>query len=208
MKVLLIGYGRVNKEFYKKYKSSIVGIVSKNEIIRDKPDIVIDFSNPLLLEKSLSYAKEYNVPLLIGTTGYKEEDFNKIKEASKIIPILYSSNFSFLMNYLFKFFSCNNFSSYDKEITEIHHKKKLDKISGTALNLAKILDVYKVKSKRVEDLNGIHEVKISNSMESLIITHEAKSLEVYVTNAYLCGVWLLGKKSGYFKVEDYLDENL
>ena len=75
-------------------------IYSDMSKIAENPDVIIDFSHPALLNALLSYVKEKKVPAVICTTGFSEEQTEKIKEASKIVPILYSRNMSLGINLL------------------------------------------------------------------------------------------------------------
>ena len=66
--------------------------------IETKPDVIIDFSNPVALDGILSYALENGVPVVICTTGFSEEQLAKIDEASKSIPVFFSANMSIGVN--------------------------------------------------------------------------------------------------------------
>ena len=64
------------------------------------PDVIIDFSHPYALEDLLSYCKMKSVPVVIATTGYSEEEIQKIKLASGQIPVFFTFNMSLGINLL------------------------------------------------------------------------------------------------------------
>lgn len=110
--------------------------------ITKKPDIVIDFSTPLATFLALDYSLKNLVPIVIATTGFSNNEENKIKEFSEAIPIFKSSNmspsiniFSDIASFLAKKMDNIN-NNMDIEIIEKHHRNKVDAPSGTALMIA------------------------------------------------------------------------
>ena len=103
-------------------------------------DVVIDFSNAAALEGLLDYCISKQVPAVICSTGYSEEQLQKIKEASEKVAILKSANMSMGINLLLKLLKDAAKvlapAGYDIELVEKHHNQKLDAPSGTALALA------------------------------------------------------------------------
>ncbi|NJA14981.1 4-hydroxy-tetrahydrodipicolinate reductase, partial [Clostridioides difficile] len=106
--------------------------------VTEKTDLIIDFSHHETLEPILSYALKNNTPVVLATTGYDENDLNKIEEASKNIPILLSSNTSLGVNILIKLVkdASKMLEGFDIEIIEKHHNRKEDAPSGTATMIA------------------------------------------------------------------------
>ena len=102
-------------------------------------DVIVDFSNPNSLNELLNFAESKKMPVVIATTGYSKEQIEKIKDASKNIPIFFTFNMSLginlLTNLVKKAYNIlkNNF---DIEIVEKHHNQKIDAPSGTALMIA------------------------------------------------------------------------
>ena len=90
------------------------------------------------------------MPIIIGTTGYNKEKMAQIKEFSKNIPILISSNFSNGIMLIKKIIDQNNinFNDYKKTIIERHNSLKKDSPSGTALMLGELLDTNNIYSYR------------------------------------------------------------
>ena len=102
-------------------------------------DAVIDFSSPAALDGLLAFALERKVPLVLATTGYSDEQLAQIDEASKRIPIFRSANMSLGINVLLELVkkaAAVLGDSYDIEIVEKHHNRKVDAPSGTALMIA------------------------------------------------------------------------
>ncbi len=106
--------------------------------ITEKPNAIIDFSIPSATFEMLEYAKANNIPIVIATTGFTKEQEESIKEYGKYIPVFRSSNMSFDINLMCKLVAqiAPLFKDCDIEITETHHRNKVDSPSGTALMLA------------------------------------------------------------------------
>ena len=107
-------------------------------------DVVIDFTLPILTDELLTTAIEKKVALVIGTTGHSEVQKQAINEAANSIPIVYASNFSTGVNLLFhltqKAAAILGNEAFDIEVTEMHHRHKVDAPSGTARTLLDILN--------------------------------------------------------------------
>lgn len=175
-------------------------------------DIVIDFSNHAATSSLLTGALHYNKPLVIGTTGLNKELFNKIKDASKHIPIFYSANMSpgvFALTQLLEI-TCKMLGpDYDINIIETHHKHKQDVPSGTALNFersikrvnpSKHVDMSSIREK--EEL-GTHEIIFSNQLETISIKHQANSRELFALSAINIAKWLRHQPKGFYEMKDF-----
>ncbi len=102
--------------------------------VQEKPDVIIDFSNPAALDGMLAFAEKHSVPCVICTTGYSTEQVEKIKAAGEKIAIFYSGNMSLGINLLIELSKQAAKvlgGSFDIEILEKHHNLKLDAPSGT-----------------------------------------------------------------------------
>lgn len=117
-------------------------------VFPELPEMLIDFSHPDNLEKILSYSLSYQLPLVIGTTGYTQSQFQEIKEHAKHVPVMYSANFSFgimVMNQLIKQ-AAAMLQGWQIELIEKHHSRKKDAPSGTAnMLLQTIQEVQKLQ---------------------------------------------------------------
>ena len=103
--------------------------------ISQKPDVIIDFSTVNSSLNILDYAVENLIPIVIATTGFSQDEENKISEFSEAIPIFKSSNMSYGINIfsnIVSYFS-QHLKDMDIEIIEKHHRNKVDSPSGTAL---------------------------------------------------------------------------
>lgn len=196
-----------------------------------KGDVIIDFSNPSVLDSMLAYAKENNTPLIICTTGFSETQVAQIKEASKNVATFYSGNMSLGINLIIelsKKAASILGGSFDVEIIEKHHNQKIDAPSGTALMIAdgisKVLtdsqyvyDRHSYRKKREKNEIGIHairggtivgehEVIFAGHDEIFSLKHQALSKEVFAVGAVNAAVYLKGKESGMYDMGNLLSE--
>ena len=107
--------------------------------VKEEADVVIDFSNPSLLDSLLEYGKSTKTALVIATTGYDDCQKQKIKDASNDCPIFFTYNYSLGINLLANLArkaAALLGDEFDIEIVEQHHNQKIDAPSGTALMLA------------------------------------------------------------------------
>ena len=209
MKILLIGYGKVNKLIFENVKESVVGIVDRNiEFINEIPDVIIDFSHPDFLNKTVEYAVKYNAKVVIGTTGYNEIKMAQIKDLSKITSVLKSENFSAGITLLKSILKTNKLSldKYDKTIYETHSTHKKDAPSGTAIALADIIKTNNIISYR--ELNAVakHMLVFENEDEKITITHEALNRKLFMKKVIDSISWLLKQESGFYTMEDVCNE--
>ena len=174
-------------------------------------DIIIDFSSPKSSIKILQLAKSKEIPILIGTTGFSEDDFKEIEIASTQIPVLFapntSSGIAILMNILNK---SKNLFSEDNEfsISETHHVEKKDSPSGTALDLQReIISVYPeakvaIESYREGNNPGEHTVSITLDNEIIEFTHRAENRSIFALGALKGAVWLTDRPAGLYSMGD------
>ncbi len=192
-------------------------------------DVIVDFSNPALLDSMLKYAVAHKLPIVICTTGFSEEQKNQIIEASKTIPIFYSGNMSLGINLIIELAkkAASVFGSdFDIEIIEQHHNQKLDAPSGTALMIADAVKTVRTDSEYVYDRHayrkkrehkeigihsvrggnivGEHEVIFAGQDEILKISHSARSKAVFAVGALNAAVYLKGKAPGMYDMSDLL----
>ena len=108
------------------------------ENISEEPDIIIDFSIPVATFNILKYAVKKHIPTVIATTGFSENELEKLKEISKETPIFRSANMSYEVNLMSNLVAqiSKLLKDADIEIVETHHNRKVDAPSGTALLLA------------------------------------------------------------------------
>ena len=157
----------------KKSKNFSCPIYSNVNYLKEKPNVIIDFSTPKATLNILNYAYKFKIPIVIATTGFLENDLNIIKRASFRIPIFMSSNMSYMINVMADI-SCilaNKLNNSDIEILEFHHNQKKDAPSGTALYLANCINNslnnnmnyeynrHSLNRKREKNEIGIHSIR-------------------------------------------------
>ena len=183
----------------------------------DNSDVVIDFSNPISTLKILKRCLDIKIPIIIGTTGFSDDEINKIKTAGKKIPILLAANFSTGINNLKD--SLETFiKSLDQEmsciIEETHHIEKLDQPSGTAIELKNIINLsdkknnisnIEINSIRKKDIFGIHKLSFYNQSKTYCFMHEALSREVFAQGAMLSSMKIRKLKPKVYSFKDILN---
>lgn len=189
-------------------------------------DVVIDFSSPEGSLHLLPIAIKHNKKVVIGSTGFSEEQKNSLQEASKKIPILYSANTSFLVSLLEHLVSEAASilgSAYDIEILESHHRAKKDAPSGTALHLGATAanargegfvpwdhqngmrpkNAIGFSVIRGGNMCGEHKVMFIGDNESIEISHRSGDRSIYASGAVKCAIWLAGQRQpGLYSAKD------
>lgn len=199
-------------------------VVTTPAEFQGQADVVIDFSNPALLDSLLSYCKSRKLPIVIATTGYSKEQIESIKQAATEIPVFFSFNMSLGVNLLVNLAKKATEilgGQFDIEIIEKHHNQKIDAPSGTALMIAdginEVLDgqmryEYDRHSKREKrgqseigihavrggTIVGEHEVIFAGHDEVLTLTHQAMSKEIFAVGSINAAVFLAGQSVGMY----------
>ena len=231
MKIALLGYGRMGQEIEKIATSRGHEIVIRKDagdsIDITKADVAIDFSIPTSAFENISNCIENNVPVISGTTGWLEkyaEAVNLCKE--KKGAFIYASNFSVGVNIFFELNKqlakmMSNLEDYTISVEEIHHTKKLDAPSGTAITLAEGIientskenwklgtEISKtnipIEAKRIPDVPGTHTVWYSSEVDRIEIKHTAHNRKGFALGAVIAAEWIIGK-TGVFTMKDVLN---
>jgi len=167
MKFGIIGAsGRLGSEVDKLFKEKDHQIVFAYDLDgewkNEKPEVLIDCSLSTVFDKSIGYARDFNVPFVIAATGLTDDNLELIKNYSKKFPIVQSYNFSVGIQVLLKLTETARVKlpDWDVEITETHHRFKKDKPSGTAKMIQKIFKGKEVNtsSLRLGNVPGDHSV--------------------------------------------------
>ena len=196
--------------------------------VKEDSDVVIDFSNPLALDGILEYCLKTKTPVVLATTGYNDEEMEKIHEAAKQIPVFLSFNMSLGVNILLKLVkeAAKNLANFDIEIIEKHHNKKVDSPSGTAVMIANAVKEIREQSefiygrhgrtgKRQQNEVGIHAVRggtivgehsaiFAGNDEILEINHSARSKNVFAEGAIAAAKYLVNQEPGFYNMDDML----
>lgn len=189
-------------------------------------DVAIEFTVPAVAVNNYRKAFAAGVPVVSGTTGWLDH-LPEIKEACKNgNTFFYASNFSLGVNIFFalnKYLAgiMDGFPEYDVRMEEVHHIHKLDAPSGTAITLAgDLIDNIKrktswivgkepekneigIKAIREGEVPGIHTVIYESEVDSIRITHDAKSREGFALGAVIAAEFTHGKK-GFLTMQDML----
>ncbi len=205
-------------------------VASSPEQVTEKADVVIDFSHVSALESTLSLARSRNIPAVIATTGLNEEQLAAVHAAAAEFPLFFSGNMSFgvaVLTALTKKAATLLGDSFDIEILEMHHNRKLDAPSGTALMLAQaareglshpahyVYDRHDRRQKRGPEEIGIsslrggnvvgeHQVIFAGGDEVLTLTHRAQSRDIFAVGALRAAAFLQGKSAGLYTMDDLL----
>ena len=214
-------------------KLSGVEIELNNEKAFRKSDVIIDFTIPKCTLEILKIATKLKKKVIIGTTGFTQQEELIIKKYSKKITILKAGNMSLginLLMYLTEIASKSLSNNYLSKVFEVHHKHKKDYPSGTALMLGKGIaegknkDLYTLIGKkflnrknfpygkkinfnslRKGEIIGEHEVKFSSGKEIITLNHEAFDRALYSEGALTAAKWLINKKPGLYSMRNVLN---
>ena len=217
--------------------SATLGVgVDKGDNLNDSLqdfDVLIDFSRPEASLKAISICKNSGKAMVIGTTGFSDDELKVIKQASIQIPIVFAPNMSVGVNLTLKLLETSaKVIGQDSsiEIIETHHRYKVDSPSGTALKMGEVvanalgrdlancavygregideprdLNTIGFSSIRGGDVVGDHTVTFFMEGERVEITHKASSRMIYANGAVRAANWLSDKPSGLYSMQDVLE---
>jgi 4-hydroxy-tetrahydrodipicolinate reductase len=231
MKIAILGYGRMGKEIEKIAISRGHEVLIKKDVAAlidiTSADVAIEFSVPDAAFNNISNCIKNNVPVISGTTGWldKYEDAVSLCKKEKG-TFLYASNFSLGVNIFFELNKqlakmMRTLENYTISMEEIHHTKKLDAPSGTAITLAKGIiensskenwelgentskENIPIVAKRIPDVPGTHTILYTAEVDSIKIKHTAHSRKGFALGAIIAAEWILGK-TGVFSMKDVLN---
>ena len=199
----------------------------------NKANVIIDFTVPKCTLQILNIAAKLKKKVVIGTTGFSKKEELFIKKISKKIPILKAGNMSLgvnLLMYLTEITSRSLGKNFLYKIYEVHHNKKKDYPSGTALMLGNGIAIGKNKnfssmigkkylnkknfpySKKINfnsirkgNVIGEHIVKFSSGKELVTLNHISFDRALYSEGALTASKWLMKKKPGLYSMRDLLN---
>jgi 4-hydroxy-tetrahydrodipicolinate reductase len=178
--------------------------------------VAIDFSHASATLEYLAAAVALKKPLVLGTTGHDTRTLEEIHKAAKIIPILFSSNFSFGIAFCLetvKRLAQALGDTVQIHITETHHITKKDIPSGTALTLAQAADIENkgtipIHSIREADVIGEHRIVFEWGEERLEIKHQALNRDAFAQGALNGAAFLIGKAPGLYTGSELPQEKI
>lgn len=236
MKIALIGYGKMGRVIEKialdrgHEINLIIDVDNAHDLNPEnlaKTDVAIDFTTPDAAFNIIMTCFKAGVPVVSGTTGWLERWDEVINYCRKNHQtFFYASNYSLGVNVFFHINKrlaqmMNSFSNYNVSIEEIHHTRKLDAPSGTAITLARDIIAMidrknkweldketekqnlKIKAVREDDVPGTHIVTYESDVDYIEIKHVARNRQGLAFGAVLAAEYIFGK-TGVFTMNDLL----
>ncbi len=221
MKIALFGYGKMGhmiEEAAARHQLEVVCIIDPiagNRGDLTSADVCIDFTQPDAVIDNVRRCASAKKPIVIGTTGWytKLDEVRALVETSDM-GLIYGSNFSIGVNLMFKLVEragelFKSFEMYDPFLEEAHHKFKLDAPSGTAFSLKKIVEgelgrAVPTASTRAGYIPGTHTVGFDSEVDTLTITHTARSRAGFAEGAIVAAKWIVERK-GFYEFPQILD---
>jgi 4-hydroxy-tetrahydrodipicolinate reductase len=217
----IVGIGAVN-----------VKLVDNLSEVADQFDVLIDFSSPEATLDNLAFCVAHSKGIVIGTTGFSDDQKQHISDAAKRISVMFAPNMSVGVNLCFKLLDMAARvlgDDVDIEIIEAHHRHKVDAPSGTALRMGEVVAdalgrnlndcaVYGregitgerdrktigFETIRAGDIVGDHTVMFAAEGERVEITHKASSRMTFANGAVRAAVWLQDQDAGLYDMQDVL----
>ena len=230
MKIALIGYGAMGQLVAAEARKSgdevgavittnyrDLGVDQLTEKLRGH-DVAVDFSIAEAVIKNIDASVRANVPLVVGTTGWKNHE----TDAKRIVSerggaLVYGANFSIGVNVFYRIVEHASalfaaVDGYAPFIEEQHHMRKRDAPSGTALRLHELMSEHlgpdiPTSSTRAGYIPGTHRVGFDSEADQILLTHAARSRQGFAAGALLAAHWIVGK-TGVFQFGEVIDEIL
>lgn len=193
-------------------KSHGVTIQSNPAALKDA-EVLIEFTTPEATFLHLKECLKTRTKMVIGTTGLSADQIKAIKAASKVIPIVFSSNMSVGVNLFFKVageVAKKTGQAYKVRIAETHHVHKKDAPSGTAKTLAQVVEkitkvkVTDIQSTREGEVIGDHDIYFESDVDTIVLRHHAKTRDIFVQGSLVAAKFLAKKQKGLFSMQDVL----
>ncbi len=205
------------------------GILRRLEDCTDTADLIVDFSHRSGTEALCRYAVRRRLPLVIGTTGHTENELEIVRRTAGLLPVFHASNLSLGIALLARL-ACTAAAALpeaDIEIIEIHHARKQDAPSGTALELAEQLrrlrpngpvvagrrgaccrspEEIGIHAVRLGNEAGTHTISFGSAEQTLTLTHSAHTPRLYAQGAIAAAEYLLTKPVGLYSMQQLLQE--
>ncbi|KGD70588.1 dihydrodipicolinate reductase [Tatumella morbirosei] len=213
------------------------GVVITDDLlaVKDEFDVLIDFTRPEATLEYLEFCKNHKKAMVIGTTGFNDAGKQAIRTTSQQVPIVFAANFSVGVNLVLKLLekAAKVMGEYsDIEITEAHHRHKVDAPSGTALAMGEsIAEAMNWKlaehavycreghtgerkpqtigfaTVRAGDIVGEHTAMFADIGERVEITHKASSRMTFAKGAVKASEWVVTLENGLYDMRDVLSLN-
>jgi 4-hydroxy-tetrahydrodipicolinate reductase len=195
-------------------------------------DVVIDFTPPGNTAAHAVLAAETGTALIVGTTGFTEDDNAAMDHAAEDTALVQAGNYSLgvnLLTALVKQAASKLGAEWDIEVLEMHHKHKVDAPSGTALMLGEA--AAEGRDEKLDDIRadvrdgitgerekgsigfaalrggsviGEHDVIFASGSERLTLSHKAENRTLFADGAVRAAIWVAGQKPGRYTMTDVL----
>ncbi len=201
-------------------------------VLFESSDVLIDFTNSTATLKHVDLAIQYQKPIVIGTTGFSDEERRSIIQKSDQTPILLASNMTLgiaLLSVLVEKVSSILDETYDIEVIEAHHRYKQDTPSGTAKSLVRsarrgrkqddknsFVVHHQLGARNKGDVGvsvirggnevGKHSVCFYGDDETIELTHSVRDRRVFSKGAVKAAKWLYGRHPGLYRLKDLLQD--
>jgi len=210
-----------------------VSVVADLKSVAEDFDVLIDFTRPEATLAHLEICREAKKRIVIGTTGFSDEQKQQISNAAQDIGVVFAPNMSVGVNLTFKLLEVAAKvlqDSVDIEIIEAHHRHKVDAPSGTALRMGEVIAetlgrdlkqcaVYGREGNtgerdrltigfetiRAGDIVGEHTAMFADVGERIEITHKATSRMTFAKGAVRAAQWIMQHESGLYDMQDVLE---
>ncbi len=194
----------------------------------EEADCIIDFSHHSATGDLTAYAIEHNKPLIIATTGQTDDELQMIHNASEKIPVFFAANYSLGVALLIELArkTAEMMPDAEIEIVEMHHDRKLDAPSGTALAIANAIKEVRpdaelktgrsgnskrtpqeigIHAVRMGNIVGVHEVLVGTQNQTITLKHEAHSRALFAEGALAAAEFLIGKTAGLYNMKNLIE---
>ena len=175
-------------------------------------DVAVDFSLPEAFDAVLALCVDHKAALVSGTTGLSASQREALEAASTSIPVLWASNFSIGVAVLHELVrrAASALPGWDCDIIEMHHTRKLDAPSGTALTLGATAEAGGATPHyaaiRAGDIVGEHLVQFAGQGERIELVHRAMDRDIFARGALRAAAWLAAKPAGLYVISDLLSD--
>ena len=209
----IVGYGKMGRLIDQLAPEYGFTVSARVDVGRDESlegsDVAVEFSAPSSVVSNVAKVAAFQIPLVVGTTGWLEH----LAEVKAIIEknnsaLVWSPNFSVGVNIFTRLVAeaarlFQNQEEYGAWAWEIHHSTKIDATSGTLL---KLVDAMKAagfertidtSSNRAGSHPGTHEIGFDSAADTITLRHTARSREGFARGALKAAQWIIGRKGCY-----------
>lgn len=192
-------------------------------------EAVVDFATPEAAVSVADACADAGVALVVGTTGFDDDQLDALDAAAESVPVLKATNFSRGIQALLRTVreAVGALDGYDLELMETHHNDKVDAPSGTANTILETVqeqrdvepvygreghapredDEIGVFARRAGDIRGEHELVLAGNDEVVSLSHRAEDRAVFAAGALDAAAWLAGREAGRYEFGTVVDES-